>query len=276
MSGSKPSPNNQASSNDVAPEPRDDTARNIGIAVVILGVVGAGVASLPTNAISGATTNWIGAAIAAGAVALGLALHASRNVRIAAIVLFALAAISAGFTEHKVQQVRAEVSEIFSDSSEVFSDSSSAYTPATTTTPPKPKTANIGEIVTNGDLQFRVHDVRRQARVSSQFDTSYGQEGYEYVIVQLQVRNGSNAPVFFYETSQLLVVDGRQIEPELQASSALNSNSSGEIQPSMTIQLELPFFVPAGTQPDAILLQDFLASMGSNDPAARVNLRPAA
>ena len=269
MSGSEPRPNNQASSNDFTPAPRDDTARNIGAAVVILAVIGAGVANLPTNAISGATTNWIGAAIAAGAVALGLVLHASRNVLIAAILLFAVAVISAGFVEHKVQQVRAEVSE-------VFSDSSSAYAPVTTTTPPKPKTANIGEIVTNGDLQFRVHDVRRQARVSSQFDTSYGKEGYEYFIVQLQVRNGSNSPVFFYETSQLLVVDGRQIEPELQASSALNSNSSGEIQPLMTIQLELPFFVPAGTQPDAILLQDFLASMGTNDPAARVNLRPAA
>lgn len=258
MSGSEARPNNQAS---------------VGVAVVILAIVGAVVAGLPTNAISGATTNWIGVAIAVGAVALGFALHASRKVLIAAILLCAVAALFAGSTEYQVQQVRGELSEVFSGNS----SSNSAYAPATTTTPPKPKTAEIGQTVTNGDLQFRVDDVRRQELVSDGFGGTWGgDEGYEYVIVSLSVRNGSNAPVYFYETSQLMVVGGRQIEPEPHATSALNSNSMGEIQPSMTIHVELPFFISAGIQPDALLVQDFLASMGSDAPAARVNLRPAA
>ncbi len=117
-----------------------------------------------------------------------------------------------------------------------------------------------------------MHGVRREERIQDQFGSSYGRAGGEYVLVSMSVRNKSTAAVFFYPTSQTLVVQGTQVEPDQNAIGALDSGI-GDIQPGLTINLEVPFFVRTGTQPEAIMVSDALHSISSpGSPATRVEL----
>jgi hypothetical protein len=149
---------------------------------------------------------------------------------------------------------------------------SMATAPTYTPKPVQTETAGIGDSVANGSLEFVVRGVRREERIQDQFDNSYGKAGAEYVIVSMSVRNNSTSAVFFYPTSQTLVVQGTQVEPDQNAIGALNSGM-GDIQPGLTINAEVPFLVSTGTQPEAIMVSDALHSISSPGSAAtRVEL----
>jgi hypothetical protein len=148
-------------------------------------------------------------------------------------------------------------------------------TPPTTVEPVEivPRTVRIGQPAINGSLVFVVRGVRRAERLVDEFDEGWhAPPSSDFIIVSMSVRNISRSAVFFYPSDQLLVVDGTQVEPD--DSSIWPRNGLGQIQPGLTIHVELPYLIRNGIQPEAIMVSDALYAIGSpGSPATRVELK---
>lgn len=148
-------------------------------------------------------------------------------------------------------------------------------TPPTTVEPVEivPRTVRIGQPAINGSLVFVVRGVRRAERLVDEFDERWhAPPSSDFIIVSMSVRNISRSAVFFYPSDQLLVVDGTQVEPD--DSSVWPRNGQGQIQPGLTIHVELPYLIRKGIQPEAIMVSDALYAISSpGSPATRVELK---
>jgi archaellum component FlaG (FlaF/FlaG flagellin family) len=125
------------------------------------------------------------------------------------------------------------------------------------------RAAGLGVPVTDGDLEFAVHGLRRAAVAQSPTNPmAQTQAAGEYIIVALSVKNVGSEPKQYFTDSQSLVIDGRQHSADILAAVYLDPESADYIQPGLAIDVETPFDVPVGSTPESIVLSDIAQPRG--------------
>ena len=136
------------------------------------------------------------------------------------------------------------------------------YTPPAISTPVQTVApAGIGVPVRDGSLEFTVHGIRRSSVAQIPGNPQGRTQAVgEYIIVSLNVKNIGSQPVQYYTDSQSLVINGSQHSADILAAVYLNPESAEYIQPGLAVNIETPFDVPVGSQPEAIVLNDIYST----------------
>ena len=84
----------------------------------------------------------------------------------------------------------------------------------------------------------------------------------EFIIVDMTVKNVSAELQTYFTESQMLVIDGKQHSPDQLGAVYLDPESESAINPGLAIDIEVPFDVPVGAVPEAIVLDGDLTPGG--------------
>jgi hypothetical protein len=130
--------------------------------------------------------------------------------------------------------------------------------------PATPTAAPAGSPVRDGKFEFRVVSMTRAAQagdLSNQFEIVDAQG--EFIILTLSVANiGDQAQTYFGTNQKLVDTSGREYEANSAADMWANKGT-GDINPGNSIQVQVAFDVPPGTQPAELEVHDSMFSGGA-------------
>lgn len=146
------------------------------------------------------------------------------------------------------------------------------------------KTVNIGEVVTDGPIEFQVTEVRTASAVGGAFLSARASEGGTYVIVRYSIKNRSNKPLSVFEVPTPALVDPRNTEysPDLNATASyasvanLDAKALSDLNPGITTKDAQVYEVSRERFSDAwrVKLNDIVVRLQSKDAGEGQASRP--
>ncbi|WP_255502937.1 DUF4352 domain-containing protein [Mycolicibacterium sp. CH28] len=120
--------------------------------------------------------------------------------------------------------------------------------------------AGIGQEVRDGKFAFVVKSVDTRTT-----GTGLAKPRGEFIVVTMTVTNSGNEPQSFFAGNQKLIdTAGREYASDTMAALSMNEDSMAiDLNPGFTLNVKVPFDVPPGTQPSAVVLHDSAFSGGA-------------
>ena len=144
------------------------------------------------------------------------------------------------------------------DKPAALSAPSSAQPHPTAPANPNPTAAPAGSAVRDGKFEFRVLGVERSKSIKGVIAQG------EFVLVTLSIENTGDQARRFYGGNQKLVdTSGREFSFSSMIDYKLDA-ASGDINPGLSMQSQVAFEVPPGTQVRELILHDSMFSGGAH------------
>lgn len=120
-----------------------------------------------------------------------------------------------------------------------------------------PDPVPMGEAASDGIWDITVTSVERASQVNGSYSNAVAGEGWEFVILDVELKNASNGPQTpEIDSSEIMDGEGNRYAYHSDAAFALDDDDAlyEEVNPNGTAELRIPFEVEAGTEVTTALL----------------------